>query len=363
MSNYTDVLDSIKPSSSDDEFIDSVLGRSKKNRAANVRILGILVTVVVGLMALTITAGAVNDWDYPALFKKIFNDNPVVIESMDKDINYEVVSNTFEGLTFEVSAIYADSDSLFLTIDITSDEPVFNESHEGNLGGCLGPLRLGDGFQGWPEFTVNTFSYHVLDEYRMVAAIYFTEPVDRDTFPVFADHVPGYLEGVVNYNEVVASGGYFSIHFRDGSNGLSGFPVSKGKAEIKFTVDAIDDQNVLLLSPDMRLENRVLVKEIKINPFSLIVNYGWDASGLYIDETDLPYAHIFDRMDVSVLLKNGDEIPIVMLHDGGSIRSSYINDFDDPDDIICTALLYYDQLLIIDDIAAILFDKQEILVR
>ena len=352
MNNYTDVLDNIRPETSDEDFIKSVMGRNKKIKTANIRKISVISVVVIGLMALTITAGAANDWDYTTLFRSIFGNNPVVIDNMNKNVNYEVVSNTFDGLSFEVSAVYADAEALFVTVNITSEKPLFNESHE-TEGGCLGPLRLGDGFEGWPEFTMNTFSYHVINEYQMVAAIYFTHPVDRETFPIFGEHIPGYLENVVHYRDVITSGGYFSILF-DGGVSLSNFPVTSGKAEVRFTVPAIDEKNVLQLYPDMMLYNGVLINEIRINPFCIIIRYSGDTSSLVSEFSALPVS-IDTAMDIGILLKDSSIKPIVMSHDGGSNRGGWFS--TENENNYTGMLLFYDQLLIIDDIAAVMFDN------
>jgi len=355
MNNYKDIVDNIKPTTSDDDFMTSVMVRSQKRKISYTRKLSVTFVVVIGLMALTITAGAVNDWDYAALIRNIFNNNPVVIDSMDNDVNYEIVSNTFDGLSFEISAVYADMEALFLIVNITSDEPLFNESHEISVA-ATGPLRLGDGFKGWPEFALSQFSYYVINEYHLVTAMYFVDPVDRETFPVFADHVPAYLESVIHYKDVITSGRYFSILF-DGDDENVSFPVSNGRAEIRFTVDAIDEQNVLLLNPDVMLDNGIVLDEIRINPFSITIRYSGDRSSLVSEFSGYPKS-IDSAMGVSILLKNGSIKPIVMLNNGGSVSGGWFN--DEAEISWSILLLNYDHLLVIDEISAIIFDNIKI---
>jgi len=191
----------------------------------------------------------------------------------------------------------------------------------------------------------------------MVAAAYFSGPIDRETFPIFGDHVPGYLEGVVHYEEIVATGSYFTILF-DGGGSLSGFPISGGRAEVRFIVDAIDDQNVLFLYPDVTLDNSVLIREIRISPFSFTIRYDDNTASMVSDYSGNRIC-IFDAVDVSLLLKDGSRKPLNMLYDGGSIRTGFGGEYDEHD-IWWNELLHYDQLLVIDDITAVILDGIEI---
>jgi len=262
MSNYTDVLDNIKPVSGDVEFINSVLGRNKKKTAAKIRNLCVTMIVMVGLTAATITAGAVNDWDYAAIFQRIFGGNQAVVDNMHREINYEVVSNTFDGLTFEVSALYADSESMLVIVNISADEPTFMGRKGTSMGGA-GRLSVGYGIEGWPD----TFSYqvdsYVIDELLLIAVFHFAIPETPITVG---------SEYSIHFGE-------YSIHF--GDHDQSPITLRDGSAEIRFTVDSLDTQNLIIVNPDITLESGtifgdVTIYEIRLNPFGLTIRYDYE---------------------------------------------------------------------------------------
>jgi hypothetical protein len=197
--------------------------------------------------------GAANGWSFTALIQSIFGENQAVIESLQSDINYEVVSNTFEDLNFEVTALYADIESLVVIITVTSEKPIFDETHENSVA-ISGLLHYGSLETGWPEFKSCLIRYYVVDERQMTAVYNFTSP-ETD---VYAD---------VEY----------SLHFGaeealfNSKHGILSFPILGGNAEVKFAVDTLSTQNLIHLYPDMSIESGAIISEIIVNPFGFTV--------------------------------------------------------------------------------------------
>ena len=348
MSTYTDLIDDIEPTSSDEAVIASVLNKNRIVKRRKVRNLAISAFIVTIFAAMTITVGAVNDWDYTAVMQRIFNDNPVVAGSMEGNANYRVINNTYDGITFELTGIYADDESLFMIVEINSEKPIFAEPLRVNGGSALRALLLAPDspqsdqlYTNWPDrvgFTMSDFRYHVIDETRKIAAIYLGE---SRPFQVPA----GMTSSVHPFHEAAASSREFVLLFGDimlpDGPDYSGLYLSGGSAELRFTVDAIDKQNVILINRDLPSVYNGLLKEIRITPFSLIIRF----DGLSVPAEEY----------VDIVMKDGEIIPLRSISAGFGM--GFLSDYENH---TWAATFHHDQLLNLDEVAAVIFNGIEI---
>ena len=369
MSTYTDLIDDIEPKSSDDAVIASVLEKYRIVKRKKIRNLTVSAFIITIFMAMTITVGAVNEWDYTAVLQRVFNNNPIVAESMKNEINYRVVNNTYDGITFELTGLYADDESLFLVVDITSEKPVFNEQPFQVRGGSLpSTLALISGATGseivhYPGFSHNDFSYYFIDEKHILAVTFFSEPVWGE------DH--GFISGDSNvfpFPDAVADGREFVLFFGDTNYNMNtkeynGLPlIVKGSAELRFTVEEINKQDVILIYPDVPLRDVAVLKELKITPFSFLARFEGDGIGA------ITYTHDYGIItNIHIKMGDGEIIPLESWIGGskrGLLRSFSIGYHGtDYENHSWYASFQHDKLLVIDDIVAVIVDNVEIPVR
>jgi hypothetical protein len=279
--------------------------------------------IVFGFIAATITVAAANDWKLPVdrilpvdwrlsadwrlpddrrtptdhrlptdrsipaftFLQNIFNENQAEINSLQSDIYYEVVNNTFEDLSFEVTAVYADMESLIVIIDVTSESPVFNETHE-NRASIGGLLRYASLKGDWPEFRFTLINYYVIDENKLMGVISFHLPV-----------------------AAVSEGAEYSLHFGGNrgidtyghgpSYGTLHFPIPGGNADVKFTVDTLNTESLIHLYPDAIIRRTdAIIKEVVVTPFYLKVYFDGEINDLFTSENSLfwnqSYIHMID---------------------------------------------------------------------
>jgi len=353
MSTYTDLIDDIEPKSSDDIIIASVLEKNRIIKRKKIRNLSVSAFVLTIFMAMTITVGAVNDWDYTAVLRGIFNDNPIVADSMENDINFRVVNNTYDGITFDLTGLHADNESLFLVVDINSETPRFIEPL-GIIGGsALQPLILAPESSGSellyvnsPErvgFTMGDYRYYVIDETRMIAVIYLGESIQSVDPDIYVSYVHPFHEAVASGREFILLIGEISL---DDGPDYSGLYLSGGSAELRFTVDEIDDKNVLLVNPHLplgkdSLGNDAFLREIRITPFSMILRF--DGLTGYVGK------------NVSLLMKDGGIIPLDHISHGFGI--GYFTDYENHS---WATGFHHNKLLDLDEIVAVIFNGTEI---
>jgi len=260
MNQYNELFDKINPITSDDTFINEVLKKHQKRKAANKRTMILTMCIATVLMVSTLTAGAVNNWDYPAIARHFFGGNPVSIAGMHDEIRFTVTKNTFEGITFEVTGLYADTNDILISIDVISDEPIFqtfNKSYN-----ITTPNSL------YNQFILNNTTGHWDKNYTSLAN---TTGRDKNTLTV--------VYRISNLSELVLEGNEYTMNFYGVENftGIEeGEPVYEtligtGKAEINFTIDKLALENLIVVYPDIILESGNTIKELSISPFKLQV--------------------------------------------------------------------------------------------
>ena len=348
MSTYTDLIDDIEPTSSDEAVITSVLNKNRIVKRKKVRNLAVSVFLITIFAAMTITVGAVNDWDYTAVLQRIFNDNPVVAVSMENDKDYRVINNTYDGITFELNGLYADDESLFLIVEITSETPRFLEPLRVTGGSALRALLLAPNspesdrlYTNWPDrpgFTTSDFHYYVIDETRMIAVIYFGESRPYQVPAGITSYVHPFHEAAASNREFVLLFG--DIMLPDGDD-YSGLYLRGGSAELRFTVDAIDTQNIILINSDLPPMNNAILNELRITPFSMTIRF--DGLSVIVGEY------------VVFLMKDGEAKPLHTLSAGFS--KGY---FSDNENHTWIATFHHDNLLDLDEVAAVIFNGVEI---
>jgi len=357
MNTYNDLINDLEPASSERDVVTAIIDKNRMLKRKKVRSIYVSVIVIAILTTMTITVGAVNDWNYTNLLQNVFDNNQIVAESIENETNYRVVNNTYDGITFELAALYTDIESLFLIVDIISEKPVFNES-DTVAGSLLSTLVLISDSPGRPDFTVpdfmvNDFSFYLIDETRMIAVFFFAEPLSDDV--LFANQV----SHVSSFREAVEAGREFALLFgHTNFSGHSGLPLKGGGAEVRFIIDSMDGHNVILMNPDLQLESDLILKEIRITPFSIVIRFDGVVEKL---DKDIFYYDNGWKTDISILMDNGEIKALDMLdNNGGWLRSMSSGFLADYENHSFFATFNHDRLLALDNVAAIIFKGVEI---
>ena len=383
MNTYVELLNDINPTSTNEDIVSSVINKNRIIKRRRTRSI-IATAIIISLFAtMTITAGAVNNWNYAALLQRIFNNNPVAAEIVrtDNDINFTVVNNTFNDITFEMTGLFTDKESLYIVVEITSDEPVFSDDKlpaDTIFGGSIYyPLVLVSEVSGTAiaqvlDFDKHNFSYFIVDDHRMVSVIYYGEP--RFSVPTSEENNINYTAGsgsnTYPFTLALESGREFTVLFGNARypdsldnnpQWFSGFPLPfRGGVEIKFTIDDINIGNTLIINPDQKVANDNIVKEIKITPFSILITYDGDfnkvsMNTVFYDSTGM----IVDFG--SIILNDGQEKRLVFdRYDNGITNDMYVG--YDPGYVYYSwfATFTPDNLINPDNVAAIIINGVEI---
>ena len=207
--------------------------------------------------------------------ENMFGNNPTVFENIQEDVSFEVLSNSFEGIEFEVTAVYADHASMFLVVDAIAEEPVFAVAGEKNwyvgytstglskrcpyaqAEGLIASYTVPEGFDAM------TLDVHYIDDYRLTLTWLFNQP----TADVLAD-----TEHIITVDRLK----YYL--FDDNGEVIHNHPNLEpdfipGMAEIKFTVNELAMQNNIRLQPDITLDSGCILHEISINPFGITLSF------------------------------------------------------------------------------------------
>ncbi|MCL2077760.1 MAG: hypothetical protein FWH08_05055 [Oscillospiraceae bacterium] len=258
------------------------------------------------LIALTITAGAVSGWNYSELINNLFGNNQNLLENMQGEINYEVVTNTFEGVDFEISALYADSESIFLAIDVLSEESLFGNNYAGygvamDMSGAIfydeplgGSEALMNGEAVWNSLLRNVY---VVDE-NIITILEFstnTEGISAgEQYTVFINGITaiGYLNEDDEYD-------YDTIN---------------GQAEIKFIIGKTVNDNLIVLYPEIMLESGSVLEKLIVNPFAVCFYFTGLEDNVFT----------FEQNSIYIKTKDGEMINMGDIMQGGMYADSYV---------------------------------------
>jgi len=251
MNNYKDILAGIDPSISNESLADSVVEKTQIIKRRSFRNTIVVMAVVVALAGFTITAGAVSGWDYSVFARYFFGGSQIVAEGMHDEINYTIVENTFENLSFEVTGLYADNMTIMLSIEVSSDEPVFNDDYSFNL---------------WPEPNRVIFD-HSLEKWVKC------QWEQSSTFD--SQYKRTILYKLYYIDEEIIEGNEYSINFPRAEffsdPDSSGNHFLQRRVEIRFAIDKLALMNSISASPDFLLDNGNVLNEVRVNPFNIFI--------------------------------------------------------------------------------------------
>jgi len=348
-----------------------------KNRTYKRKKIHKIITMVVifsVFAAMTITVGAVNNWDYIAFFSResrqlvndLFNENELIDESFNGDVNFRVVNNAFDGITFELSAVYADNESLLIFVDAFSEELIFTEKHHSKAGMISGSLslipdsnNLNSTEQQQIFFPLNDFEFNIINEQHLLIIAFYA-------------HIPDFNDDFGEtglFMKAVEESWEFSLYIGSHNARRNGLPLPGGKADLRFTIDAADVNNSIEQFPDLQIDNNVVIHRIRVTPFYFIVYY--DGHSDYILNRQANNIHQAEDngwlVNISFKMKNGDIRILDFLYDpyhsNGSLRSITHDFASDSTHKQIYGTFQYDKLLDIDEMTAIIINDVEIPVK
>jgi len=289
MNNYKKLITSISPAINSETLADAVVAKTQIIKRKKYRKTCTLIITIFVLMGFTITAGAVSGWDYSAVARYFFGGSQIVAEGMHDEINYTVVENTIQGITFEITGLYVYDMTIMLSIEASSQEP-FDENST---------LKL------WPERDKALFD-HSLDEWIScrwsLSGSYGSDMYKRTL-----------LYKLDNIEEPIPEGSEYSIVFTQAEFYIDpDFPGNRavqGRVEIKFAIDKLALMNSITINPNVELDNGNIIDEIRINPFNIFISAngqtGFDNHDVheYISLVDIdgkeikltPLSYIYDK--------------------------------------------------------------------
>jgi len=326
MNNYTEMFDGIKPVKCNEALADAVVSRTQVRQRAKFRNTIVAVAVAVSLMGITITAGAVTNWDYTSIARYFFGDDDIVTEGAHDVINYSIVENTVEGVNFEIVGLYADDLSMLLAIEVTADDPIFGDDLSIVLWPGSGKTLFNHTLDNWVRCGWQQSSNSFTSEYTRTIIYRLTD-----------------IDGSIN------EGDEFTILFPR-LEWISSFENTElrslhGHVEIRFVVDKLALVNAVIVYPDVLLDNGNTLNKVNINPFAV---------SIYLDGPKSPPTdNVTDH--VSFIDINGKELRIhcasidifdcdggrlMFINDEGALRTIQITEEDEDSNFFIIGVYY-----------------------
>ncbi|MBQ8410916.1 MAG: hypothetical protein IJX15_04185, partial [Ruminiclostridium sp.] len=124
MKKLNDLYSQITPKTSPEELSARIMNTpelKKSPKRKGFRPALALSAAAIAVSSLVVTAGAVNGWDYGAVFESIFGKEKTenIIENIVPEAT--VLQDTIDNMNFEISAVAADKHSVLAVIDIYSE--------------------------------------------------------------------------------------------------------------------------------------------------------------------------------------------------------------------------------------------------
>jgi hypothetical protein len=366
MNNYKEMLNGITPAISDEALANAVMEKTRGIRRARVRAVSITAIVMAVLMGMTITAGAISDWDYPAVARFFFGGRQNVVDGMHNEINFVVdgLQNDFENVadipitnyTIEVTGLYVDSKSILISMDFIADKPTFEVKGEASY-----QLIIPDDFHSnflfnnssntWVSHNFSGIDVNVESEY-VINVLYrlnhLSEEAEKGTVYTMVFSGINEWRGEINQN---------------GENVYSRL-IGTGETLIKFSIDKTASDNLVIVYPNVELDNGNVVTEIRIDPFKVtlffdgIEDAGSEQLGEWIVVGEGPDA----ELHVAAAL-------ISLVHKDGSLTDfvrwgySSLSDINTQTSWVrYEVTLDYEETLDASDIAAVIYKGNEILI-
>ena len=284
MIQYNELFDKINPDTSDDTFTAEVLKKHQRRKNTNKRTIIFTICVISVLMISTLTAGAVNNWDYPEIVRSIFGSNSIDYTPFrgdpevlltdhaggHEDINFTIGINTFDGITFDVTGLYAEANALIIFIDVISDVPVFSIGNESTYN-TRNPDTENDAFlfnntTGQWDAEHTRFSKIYVQNENTVTVIYrisdLSDSVSEGTEFTMMFYGITEMIGLINNEPVLES------------------KLGSGEAEIMFAINNLALENIISIHPDVLLESGNVIKEMRISPFCIWIKFDGNEEGL-----------------------------------------------------------------------------------
>jgi len=251
MNNYKDLIDGINPTINSETLADAVVAKTQIIKRKKYRNTCALIITLSILMGFTITAGAVSGWDFFPVARFFFGGSQIAAEGMHDEINYTIVENTFNDLSFEVTGLYADDMTIMLSFEVSSNEPFFDDNYSFNLWPDLNKILFDHSFDKW----VNC-------QWQLSSSF---DSVYKQTF----------LYKLFYIDETILEGNEYSIAFSRAEffSGidLPGARSLQGHVEMKFEINKLALMNSITAIPDFLLDNGNVVNEVKVNPFNIFI--------------------------------------------------------------------------------------------
>ena len=321
MNSYKDLITGINPTISNETLADAVVAKTQIIKQKKFRNACVLMIAIVALAGFTITAGAVNGWDYSTIARYFFGGNQIVVDGMHDEVNYTIVENAIEGFTFEITGLYADDMNIMLSIELTSEKPVFGDNYS---------------FMLWPDKDKTLFD-HSLDKW-ISCNLSQSSSYNHDLYKRTILCKLYYIE------EPILEGNEYSIAFSRaqffGPDHLESHSLP-GRVEIKFAIDKLALINSITVNPNILLDNGYTIDEISINPFNISISATGPKKEFHHDVEDYlslvdmdgneiklnPLKNIFDKDGQRLKFKENDGVIItVHLLDFDSVYNGPIYD-------------------------------------
>jgi len=371
MDNYKELFDIHSPINKE-AFVNKLMIGTELSSRRNARVFrpALIVAVFMLIAILTGTALAATS----GFLHNLFGNNPAVLENIQDEVNFKVLSNRFEGINFEVTGLYADSDSILLVINATAQKAIFSKEH-GYEG--LGMVGLTDytfycpsidmhnlyvceckdmGYEcdyktyDYPRGFISTFYIiHYVDEFNLVLTWFFSGST--------SDIIPGDTHKL--------SIGSISHYFidEDGNPVMCDNEVEVvrqsigGYAKIEFTVNELTENNHIRVTPNITLESGDVLLEVIVNPFNIIFYFeGKDEYESF--NTDESYIRMKDGTKKDLKHHHGNSF-VTGMSGGPAYVSTHHGAFHPTYLHISFA---QDQTIVINDIEAIVYKGIEMLV-
>jgi hypothetical protein len=243
----------------DEVFISKVLRKAEARKPAKRSVFRFGTVMTVVLIAVTLTAGGAIGISSSGLISRFYSGNSQVLDGMYSEIGGGLVKNTFKGITFEVTELYADSESVFFALDIISEKPLFTlhtdsdgaERSDGYLEQSI--YKQSEGFTGFSRRD------YFISENHQVSLYYYRSQNDQTGWK------PEISEGDELTVEITGIKKY--VETRPGE--IDEIYAAKGEAVIKIAIDKLADDNLIVVYPDTLTEAGNILKKLTVNPFQI----------------------------------------------------------------------------------------------
>lgn len=255
MNDIKKLYENIVPNNNDEDFINTIKSKTKLPHKKHTK--NILIAVAM-TMALTLSVGAVSGWDYTAIFNGFFKNNDKIISALKTPPEYEIIQNTFESLDFSLTGLFVDSGTLFLTIDITSDNDLFEDDET---------VFYKNDYRKGADFLILQDNKHI-----NFGASYRTIFIDKKHITMLFEFYSAELTDFNGDELTFNMDGFCGVSHRE--NKTVEFFSMNGLAQFKFTVPENAENNQINIYPNITLDNSdITINEIYISPYLMKVNY------------------------------------------------------------------------------------------